>query len=132
MVNQKEKPAVASGRANKITCPNHINNILHGKAKNGWFLRVTTLHPERDPEVFYIKNKPARSLLCLSRHSEGLTRAEALSQYKILCLTQHVKELNDEYPLYIQTEEIAPNYYARYHLITPVQIDFFNLSGVSS
>jgi len=92
--------------------------------KNGFALeiRIHSDNPKDIPVVLVVSGKPAYSLWHLYTRKGGLSRADALSKYFILCLTQHVHFFRHELDLEIFTEKVPPTGYGIYHLITPLSI----------
>ncbi len=99
------------------------------------YLEVTVWpeHADEEPYVIQMNGKHARSLKRLHEcRSTGLTRMEAVEHFNILCLTQHVYILRHDFDLDIYTEELKPEKYARYHLISRISLRDISNGGLRS
>lgn len=97
---------------------NFASKITTGQIKSGYVLEIILPGTAgAEPRSFYVRSsKPAYSLLLLYLKKLGMTRAEALDQYFVLSLTQHVHIMRKYWDLDVVTELIPPDNYARYHL----------------
>ncbi len=95
-----------------------VSKVATGQIKSGYVLEIVLPGTaQAEPRSFYVRSsKPAFSLLLLYLKKLGMTRAEALDQYFILSLTQHVHIMRKYWDLDVVTELIPPDNYARYHL----------------
>lgn len=105
---------------------NFASKVATGQIKSGYVLEIILPGTaQAEPRSFSVWScKPARSLLLLHLHKAGMTRAEALDQYSVLSLTQHVHIMRKDWDLDVMTELIPPDDYARYHL-PPVTIKIY-------
>lgn len=122
IIPHKESPA-ANG-AEVSVHSDFATKIINGQIKSGYVLEIILPSTATaESRTFYVTGgKAARSLLIMYAIKLGMTRAEALGEYFVLSITQHVHKMRHEWELEIETERVPPTGYARYHLLSPVTI----------
>ncbi len=131
MFSQKETAGCEPAELEISLHSDFAKKIVNGQARSGYALEVFhSLNDKDKPRKFYLaSSNAARSLLILYLIKIGVTRAEALGEYFLLSLTQHVSKIRHEWGLEIETERVPPTGYARYHLLSPVTIRILRQGG---
>lgn len=134
MTKQKKGPGGGNRKGALVSLnSDYALKILNGQAQSGYFVELSFRRNEdAEHELHYVgASDEARSLLLIARHKKGITRAEALGEYWILCLTQHVRLIRKHCVFFnvIDTERVGPKRYARYHLPEGVSIRLFQNGG---